>query len=50
MQVDLCVCGGTLSLQQFALEGLGEVVWTEPLEIAEGATETWMVQQRPDAG
>jgi len=48
MRVDLCVYGGTLSLRRFVLKGLGEVAWPELLEIAEGASASWTIQQQTD--
>ncbi len=40
MQVRLEVRGGSLALRRFALSGLGEVAWDEPVEIGAGESET----------
>ena len=50
MRVELCVCGGELALQRFELGDLGEVVWPDPLEIVEGASEIWTVRRQTGAG
>jgi uncharacterized protein (DUF608 family) len=45
--VTLDVLYGHLALRRFALTGVGEVAWDEPMEIGAGESVSWQVTQTP---